>query len=136
YLNWPIYCRETTRLRKKWKAGGKARDIREVVRKRQVFSGDTGVSIKSGDNTSATIVDTSPVAQLHRALSNRQLYEKQDIKSKSELDALIHGFTSAGSGDLVAFAAGARDLIDHFIPMSKETPVKQKAFGALCGILQ
>lgn len=106
------------------------------MRKRRSFSRDAGGSIRSGDNPSATIVDTSPAAQLHRALSNRKLYEKQDINSKSELDDLIHGLTSAGSGDLVAFATGARDLMDHFIPMSKETPVKQKAFGALCGILK
>lgn len=81
-------------------------------------------------------VDTSPMAQLHRSLSNTQLYKNQETRSTSEINTLTHELISAGTADLAAIAADTKGLIEHFVPVSKDSLVEQKAFGALCGILE
>lgn len=94
------------------------------------------VSRKSGGNTNDVAVDTSPMAQLHRSFSNRELYREQDTRSTSEITTLTHELISAGSADLAAFATDTKDLIEHFVHVSRDSLVKQKAFGALFGILK
>lgn len=136
YLDWPVYRRETTRPHVAPNARGKFRNTRNVIRRRPELPKGAVEPRRSDGSTSAISVDTSPMAQLHRALSNKKFYKEQDTRSNSEVDSLIQELISAGSVDLVAFAADAKALIEHFVPATEDSPVKQKAFGALRGILE
>ncbi|PTU20302.1 hypothetical protein P175DRAFT_0278006 [Aspergillus ochraceoroseus IBT 24754] len=131
YLSWPVYVSAMTDRH----GLSQVQDTEDTFGLYRESTKGTAPKREPSGDADTVDIDDSPASYVYRSLSERREYSNQEPKSKVDLDGLMREL-KAGTSSIGALVVDASTLIDHFIPSDFDVTVKEKAYGALYGILE